>query len=87
MTPRETIKRLDQTAIARIINDVGTEARRRINRLPEGERETAWACVAAAIVGAAVHDTGGSDRVLNIIEAAKGAMLVALAMGDAKPPP
>lgn len=63
--------------IASIVRDIGTETRRRICKLPKSEQSIAWAAVASAITGAAVHDSLDPDKVISMVEATMNAMLTA----------
>ena len=54
-------------ALSDVIKSVGNMARDRIRALPPDLQEIAWATVASGILGAAIHDTNGSPKVLNFL--------------------
>lgn len=67
-------------ALARLVREIGTETRRRINELPKKDREKAWGFVASAIVASAIHDTDASPAVIGVVHAAIAAMIVSIRM-------
>lgn len=59
----------DERLIAEVIEAMGKLARTRIRRLPAHTQDLAWASVAAAIVGAAIHDSSDASRVVSMVSA------------------
>jgi hypothetical protein len=54
--------------VADAIRTVGTEAYASIKALPESKQSMGWACVAAAIVGAAINSSREPDKVVEMVE-------------------
>jgi hypothetical protein len=69
----------DEKALAEMIRKIGKVTRDGCNLFPEGEdRDIAWACIAAAIVGAGLHDMGDKRKMLEILESTVVGMTGAL---------
>lgn len=76
------MKKPKDVRMAAIIADVGCSTRKRIRELPSDQQEKAWACVAAAIASAAIHDTR-SKKVATFILSAITAISAAMSMEEA----
>jgi hypothetical protein len=65
-----------------VIRDIGMATRKRINELPEEDRDNAWAFVASAIYGAALHDSTDPRRTLDLMSAVTAGMVPTLLAKD-----
>jgi len=68
------MKKKSEKRLCAMISEIGALTRQRIRELPEGEdRDIAWAAVACAIVGAALHE-GDRRKVMQLVTAVASGM-------------
>lgn len=62
------ISHKQEKSISDIVREVGNGTRKKVNQLPDDDsRILAWASVCGAVVGAALHDTKGDYRVIELV--------------------